>query len=239
MEADLICVGESHDSELQHRIQLQILRAVYARDDRLGLGMEMFQRPFQKHIDRYLAGATNEQTFLEDTEYVSRWGYDWSLYQPLVEFCRRNRIPLAALNAPRELTQKISKGGLTGLEGMDKKSVEGIDFHVKAHRDYWFERLAKMHGDTKPTEERKEKSYQVMTVWDGYMADSAARFVKERNLRRLIILAGSGHIDRGFGIPDRAARQTGGQAATVHLSVGGDLAKLRTEAPADFVVIIR
>jgi uncharacterized iron-regulated protein len=239
MEADLICVGESHDSELQHRIQLQILRAVYARDDRLGLGMEMFQRPFQKHIDRYLAGATNEPTFLEDTEYVSRWGYDWSLYQPLVEFCRRNRIPLAALNAPRELTQKISKGGVAGLEGADKKSVEGIDFHVKAHRDYWYERLAKMHGDTKPPEERKEKSYQVMTVWDGYMADSAARFVKERNLRRLIILAGSGHIDRGFGIPDRAARQMEGQAATVHLRVGGDLEKLRADAPADFVVIIR
>jgi hypothetical protein len=87
MDCDLICIGESHDSELQHRIQLQILRAVYARDERLGLGMEMFQRPFQKHIDRYLSGATNEQTFLEDTEYATRWGYDWSLYKPLVQFC--------------------------------------------------------------------------------------------------------------------------------------------------------
>jgi uncharacterized iron-regulated protein len=148
-------------------------------------------------------------------------------------------VPLAALNAPRELTQKISKSGLAGLEAADKKAVDGIDFQVKAHRDYWFERLAKMHGDTKPTEERKEKSYQVMTVWDGYMADSAARFVKERKLRRLIVVAGSGHIDRGFGIPDRAARQTGGKAATVHLSVGGDLAKYQADMPADFVVIIR
>jgi uncharacterized iron-regulated protein len=239
MECDLICIGESHDSELQHRIQLQILRAVYARDDRLGVGMEMFQRPFQKHIDRYLSGATNEQTFLEDTEYATRWGYDWSLYKPLVQFCQRNGIPLAALNAPRELTQKISKGGWAGLDAAEKKSLEGIDFHVKAHRDYWYERLAKMHGDTKPTEERKENGYRVMTVWDGYMADSAARFVKERKLRRLIVLAGSGHIDRGFGIPDRAARQTGGKAITVHLSVGGDLAKYKADAPADFVVIIR
>ena len=47
MEADLVCVGETHDSDLHHRVQLQIIKALFARDERLGVGMEMFQRPFQ------------------------------------------------------------------------------------------------------------------------------------------------------------------------------------------------
>jgi uncharacterized iron-regulated protein len=64
-----------------------------------------------------------------------------------------------------------------------------------------------MHGHGEMTEDGKEKFYQVMTAWDEYMADSAARFQQERKLRRMVVLAGSGHIERGFGIPDRAVRR--------------------------------
>lgn len=237
--ADLVCVGETHDSELHHQVQLQIIRSLFARDDRLGVGLEMFQRPYQKHLDRYVTGATSEEAMLEDTEYHSRWGFEWSLYKPILDFCKRNSVPVAALNAPRELTQKISKVGVADLSDDEKKQLGDVDFQVKGHRAYWFERLAKMHGDTKVPEDRKERSYQVMTVWDGYMANSAARFQKERGLRRLVILAGSGHIDRGFGIPERAAKQTGGKAVTVHIATKGDRKDPEKEAPADFVVVIR
>jgi len=71
------------------------------------------------------------------------------------------------------------------------------------------------------------------------MADSAATFQKERRLRRLGILAGSGHIDHGFGIPDRATRRSGGKALTVHIRLGGKVEDLKKAAPADFVVIVR
>jgi hypothetical protein len=39
IDADLICLGETHDSNLCHRVQLQIIEALYARDGRLGVGM--------------------------------------------------------------------------------------------------------------------------------------------------------------------------------------------------------
>jgi uncharacterized iron-regulated protein len=239
LEADLVCVGETHDSEPHHRVQLQIIKALFARDERLGVGMEMFQRPFQKEIDRYFRGEVNEPAFLKNTEYRERWGLAWSLYRPIVEFCRRNDIPLAALNAPQEITKRISKVGFAALTGDEKKQLGTIDFHLKEHRDYWFGRLAKMHGKDKAAEEQKERFYQVMTVWDEYMGASAARFQKDRRLRRLVVLAGSGHIDRGFGIPARAARRTGGKAATVRIEVGGDLKKAAAEPVADFIVIVK
>jgi uncharacterized iron-regulated protein len=240
LEHDLICVGENHDSEADHAVQLMILKALFARDERLGVGMEMFQRPFQKALDRYVSGATDEATFLEDSEYQKRWGYDWALYRPIVEFCRRNRVSLAALNLRDELRGKLSKDGYDKLTAEEKKQLGEIDFHVKAHRAHWFDRLGEMHGHGKMTEEAKEKFYQVMTAWDEYMADSAARFQKERRLRRMVVFAGGGHIERGFGIPDRAVKRTGGKAATVTVQVGADLAKLSAAAPdADFVVIVR
>jgi uncharacterized iron-regulated protein len=239
LEADMVCIGEAHDSELCHRVQLQIIKALHARDARLGVGMEMFQRPFQETLDKFLRGELSEEEMLKATEYRTRWGFHWSLYQSIVDFCKRNALPIAALNTPRELTAKISKGGFAKLSDEEKKQLGPIDYHVKAHRDHWYETLAKMHGNVKVSEDQKERSYQVMTTWDEYMAASAAMFQTTRHLRRMVVLAGSGHIDLGFGIPQRSVQRTGGKATTVHLAPGGDAGKLFAAPPADFVVIIR
>jgi uncharacterized iron-regulated protein len=239
MAADLVCVGETHDSDLAHRVQLQIIKALFARDERLGVGMEMFQRPFQKEIDRYFKGDCGEDEFLKATEYQQRWGFDWSLYRPIVEFCRKNGVPLAALNVRKELTKKISKEGYDALSDDEKMQLGEVDFHVQAHRDYWYERLWKIHGAKEAREEQKERGYQVMTVWDEYMGASAAAFQKEREVRRMVVLAGSGHVERGFGIAERAAKRTGGKALTVAIVVGGDLEKVAAEPTADFVVVVK
>lgn len=239
LKADIVCIGETHDSDLHHRVQAAVVKGLFARDERLGVGMEMFQRPYQEVIDRYFAGKIDEPTFLKETEYRQRWGYEWSMYQPIVEFCRRNGVPLAALNLPRELTQRISKVGHSGLSDDEKQQVGDVDYQVKAHRDHWYERLAKMHGQTNVPEEQKERSYQVMTTWDGYMAESTARFQKERGVRRMVVLAGSGHVERGFGIPDRAAKRTGGKAVTVGVAVGDEAQKRTDEALTDYIVVVK
>jgi uncharacterized iron-regulated protein len=239
LAADIVCVGETHDSEQNHRVQLRIIKALYAVDDRLGVGMEMFQRPFQKEIDRYFQGGVGEEDFLKSSEYKQRWGYAWPLYRPIVEFCRKNGIPLAALNAPKELTQRISKVGHAGLTDEEKKQLGPVDFNVKAHRDYWFDKLSAMHGNRAASADQKERSYQVMTVWDEYMGASAAAFQEERGLRRMVVLAGSGHVERGFGIAARAAKRTGGKAVTVRVEVGGDPEKVKADPAADYVVIVR
>jgi uncharacterized iron-regulated protein len=240
MGVDVICIGETHDSEPVHQVQVQIIKAVYARDERLGVGMEMFQRPYQKEIDRYLRGEIKEDEFLKATEYKTRWGYDWSLYRPIVEFCRRNEIPVAALNVPRELTRRVSKVGYDKLTDDEKKQLGKIDFHVKTHRDYWYERLAKIHGEKDDaTPEEKERGYQVMTTWDEFMADSAATFQQQQGLLRMVVLAGSGHIDRSFGIPERTVKRTGGKAATIHIEVGGDIEKWAMEPTTDYLIVVR
>ena len=97
-----------------------------------------------------ICGATAaRRNFSRAREYKQRWGFDWSLYKPIVDFCRHNKVPLAALNAPKELTSRISKVAFAGLNDEEKKQLGPIDFHLKEHRDHWYERLAKMHGDSK------------------------------------------------------------------------------------------
>src|SRR5262249_11823763 len=139
LDADLVCVGESHDSEIDHDVQLMLIKALFARDERLGVGMEMFQRPYQNIVDRYVAGSIDEAVFLQDTDYHKRWGYEWGLYRPIVDFCKRNRVPLAALNVSEELRGRVSKDGYEKLTAEEKKLLGEVDFHVKEHRDYWLD----------------------------------------------------------------------------------------------------
>ncbi len=218
--------------------QLTVIRALYARDERLGVGLEMFQRRYQKSLDRYVAGAIDEATMLEDTEYRTRWGWDWALYRPIVDFCKRNQIPVGGLNVSDELRERLRKVGIDQLTTDEKNDLGAIDFNVKKHRDYWFGKLGTMHGPGVVSKEEQERYYRAMVLWDGYMANSAVKFLGERNLRRVVMLAGNGHIDHHFGIPDRATK-AGGKAVSVHVYDGGDLEKVKKEPPADFVLIVR
>ena len=238
--ADLICIGEQHDSMMDHYIQRMIIQSLHARDENLGVGLEMFQRPFQKVLDRYLAGEISEKVMLEDTEYQKRWGYDWSLYAPIVQYCQRNRVPLAALNLSSELRSRLSKEGYAKLTPEEKKQIGEVDFNVKAHRDFHLESLASMHGHGPVPEDQKERMYQVMTTWDEYMADSAVKFFQERQLGKMVILAGSGHIDRYFGIPDRVKKRLpGGTVRTVRIVTGGTPQAVQDDPQADFVLLAR
>jgi len=230
-DASIICLGEIHDSEAHHRLQLHLLKALFARDHRLGVGLEIFQRPFQKCVDDYLAGSIGEDELLRRTEYIERWGYDWSLYRPVVDYCRLQRIPVAALNVPQELTKQVSRLGYDALNTEDKAALAGIDFHVKEHREHWF---AFLNPDASVL--AKERWYQVMTVWDGYMAASAAAFQKARGVHRMVVIAGDGHIAHGFGIPRRAARQTGGRVLTLGVQLGRFVEP--TELSTDFLIFM-
>ncbi len=238
--ADIVCVGEQHDSVMDHHVQLMVIKGLFALDERTGVGMEMFQRPFQKAIDRYIAGSIGEEAFLEDTDYQKRWGFDWALYSPIVHFCRNNGLPLAGLNIGNELRARVSKDGHAKLTDDERKQIGEVDFNVKAHRDYHFPRLGQMHGGATTPKDQQERMYQVMTVWDEYMADSAVKFLTERKLRRVVVLAGGGHIERFFGIPDRAARRLkGGTVRTVRVVSGGSLEGVTKDPQADFVVLMR
>src|SRR5947208_2113670 len=53
----IVYVGEEHDKFSHHQVQLEVLRGLYQQTPKLAVGMEMFQRPFQKALDDYIAGA--------------------------------------------------------------------------------------------------------------------------------------------------------------------------------------
>src|SRR5207253_7723673 len=105
------------------QVELEVLPSLHRQSPKLAVSMEMFQRPFQKALDDYIAGAIDERTFLRRSEYFKRWNIDYNLYQPILNFAREHRLPVIALNAPSEIVDKVAKGGLDSLSKEDRKSV--------------------------------------------------------------------------------------------------------------------
>src|SRR5205809_7964923 len=92
----IVYVGEEHDKFSHHQVQLEVLRGLYQQTPKLAVGMEMFQRPFQKALDDYIAGAIDERTFLRRSEYLKRCNIDYNLYQPIWYFAKEPLHPCLA-----------------------------------------------------------------------------------------------------------------------------------------------
>jgi aminopeptidase N len=203
----IVYVGESHDRFSHHLVQLEIIQTLHRMGKKVAIGMEMFQRPFQGTLDDYLSGRTGEKEFLKKSEYFKRWQFDYNLYRPILQFARAEKIPVVALNIQREITEKVGKNGLDSLSEEEKRSIPSrMDFSDRAYR----EKLEKVFREH-PSFEAKNFDFflQAQILWDETMAESVDRFLKENPGYQMVVLAGSGHLAYGSGIPQRAARRNG------------------------------
>jgi len=202
----VVFVGESHNRYDHHLNQLAIIRRLHQLDPSLAIGVEYFQQPFQSQVDDYIAGRTTEREFLRSTEYYQGWGYDYRLYAPIFRFAREQRIPVRALNVPSDLPSAVAKVGIAGLSGQQRAYLpREIGPADEAYRGR-LRRAFEAHKATKS--EAFDHFVEAQQVWDEGMAESAAAYLNENPSRRIVILAGSGHVEYGDGIPKRLERRT-------------------------------
>ena len=207
----VLFVGEYHDNYAHHIKQKKIIQELHEDGVKVAIGMEMFQRRFQPTIDDYLAGKIDEKVFLQESEYFTRWGYDYKLYRPIMIYAKKNQIPIIALNLEKEITKKISRSGLDSLSQKEKKMIPSdLDFSDKTYK----KRLLKVFNDPEhlaamPVKYRPnpEYFYQAQILWDETMAETTAKFIINNPEHIMIVLAGNGHLEYFVGIPARVKRR--------------------------------
>ncbi len=209
----VVFVGETHTRYADHLNQLEIIEQIYERDPNIAIGVEYLQERFQPQVDAYIAGQTSEQDFLRDAEYYRGWGYDYRLYAPIFRYAREHRIPVRALNVPSSLPPAVAKVGFDGLSEEQRAELPGEIEPAGAAYERRLREAFDAHPGAGPG--AFEHFVQAQLVWDEGMAESAAAYLDANPDRRMIILAGSGHIAFGSGIPERLQRRTGATYAIV------------------------
>jgi uncharacterized iron-regulated protein len=203
----IVYAGERHDQYEDHLVQIETIRALFAKNGKIAIGMEMFQKPFQKALDGYIEGTMDEREFLKVSEYFKRWGFDYNLYKDILRFARDEKIPVVALNIQKEIVDKVSKKGMDSLSEEEKKELpESMDM-----TDEDYERRLKEVFKTHAGAEEMDflHFYQSQIIWDETMAQGIDDYLKMNPDRQMVVLAGQGHLTFGSGIPKRVSRRNG------------------------------
>lgn len=208
--AELVFVGEKHDEVEHHLIQAEALKALHSRRLGLKVGLEMMPFDQQPALDDFISGKMSEADFA--VLWKKHWGYDYSLYRPVLGYCLKHKIPLVALNAPRNLIIQIARGGLSSLTPAQRALLpSSIEQSADArYRDYVRASIREHDPDMPP--EREARMLEAMAAWNETMGARAAAAAKDGPL---LVIAGHGHLLFKAGIAESAARRAALKRAVV------------------------
>ncbi len=205
---DVVLLGEQHDSEDDHRWQLQVLAALHAQRPDMVIGFEMFPRRAQPVLDDWVAGKLTVRQLLERSQWETVWKLPAELYLPLFQFARANRIPMIALNVDQKLTRAVAEKGWDAVPQSEREGVGKAAPASGAYRDFLFDVYAEhpnSHAKDSAKAERTGAAFgrfvESQTAWDRAMAEALARRATEGAKPLVVGIMGSGHIRHGYGVP--------------------------------------
>ncbi len=202
--SDVIYVGEIHDKAACHQAQLKALSILSdAKKGKVAVGFEMLNSSLQQVLDEFSSGFIEENAFLEKVNWKKEWGFDYSLYKPIFDFIRENKLHAVALNVPRKIVSKTARGGLSALDSEDKQFLPS-KIKVNKNKEYvnYLKESFGGHGDNPMAKIMTFDNYMLsMAVWNESMADKAALFLKSRMDWGFLVIAGNGHVMYNAAIP--------------------------------------
>lgn len=239
----LLFVGESHTDVEFHRVQLRILQELRDAGREVMIGLEMYPYTQQAFLDDWVAGRYTEEGFVHFSQWYDSWAYNWRYYRDIFVFARDRRLPMFALNTPRDVIRAVREKGFENLTEEEASRVPPevdltSDEHRRLFRSY-FDDDDPLH--TQMTDEQWEGMVRAQATWDATMGYNAVHALQEHGAPEavLVVLIGSGHVAYGLGI-ERQARQwfDGSMASVVPVPVAdgeGEAIETVRASYADFV----
>lgn len=216
--ARVVSVGETHTNYSHHLNQLAVIKALHSKwGNKISIGLEMVQRPFQQSLDGYIAGEISEREMLRRVEWYDRWKYDFRLYRPIFNYAKDNKIPLVALNIPKELSKRISKVGIDGLNAKERSQLPKSIDRSNVSYEKRLKKVYRMHAHAKKSANGNgfKRFVDAQLAWDEGMAMTAAKYLTANLEKNMVLLAGEGHLVNREGIPRRIDRQLGIRSVVV------------------------
>lgn len=217
MIADLVTVpfvfvGESHAVLATHELQARVVRALFERDERLAIGLEMVPAARQEPLSRYGAGQLSEEDYLRQAGWYTAWGFNFGYYRPIFAFAREHRIPLHGLDVQREVVGRFQVRDGEVLRDERKAAASAANPREEANR--LLLRATLESSEMSPAlkgavlDALFEDLFRAQVARE---ADMAAHAIRVRRLdgRKVVVVIGSGHILYHLGVDGRV-RDLGG-----------------------------
>ena len=219
LEGDgLVLVGEGHTDVDSHRVEKRVIEELVRAGRRVTIGLEMYPYTEQKWLDDWSAGRLSEEAFLDGSHWYRNWGYNWLYYRDIFLFARDHRIPMVAINAPREVVAAVRRKGYQGLTSEEAAHVPtDIDSrnaeHLRLFRAEFEE--GSFHGGM--DEAAWQSMLDAQCTWDATMGLHAVQPLLSGDDPKavVVVLVGAGHVQYGLGIERQVRRSFAGGVASV------------------------
>jgi uncharacterized iron-regulated protein len=208
----LVLLGEVHDNPTHHALRARALRGLLESGARPTLLMEQFDREHQPELDRALArpDATPDAVIAGAAPSASAMqGWSWPFYKPYIALAIAYRLPIVAANVSRDDARRLLRDGLPAL---------GFDSRVPADIDAAQARaIVESHcGMIEAPQAARMVGAQVAR--DQFMA----RMVEAHADRRVVLIAGNGHVRRDVGVPRWLGAAARARSVSIGLLESGD-----------------
>jgi uncharacterized iron-regulated protein len=242
---DVVFLGETHVDDTTHQVELRVLEELLrARQGKVVLSMEMFERDVQPVLDDYLAGRIDEGEFLHKAR---PWQNYRTAYRPLVEAAKAAKIPVIAANFPGSLRRAFAGGG--GKAALDKLTAEQralLPAEIfPASAQYWerVDRAVRGHMGGGGGGTPEERLYDTQNLWDNAMGDAVAQALAKHADSLVLHVAGGFHVAYRDGTVAQFVRRAKDRTfAVVSIAPTAELHTVRPERDreqADFLVYAR
>jgi uncharacterized iron-regulated protein len=197
-EADVVFLGEQHDSAEGHAVQLALTKAIAERRGRIVLSMEMLERDSQRLIDMYVDGKIDQAEFRATARL---WPNYQEHYEPAVEFARAGGHDIVAANVYRPIASRVARQGLDSAMG-EIWAAASVDVSPGEYRDR-FDAVMSGHGEVDAAV--MDRFFAAQCIKDDTMAESIARRIACDPGEPPVVIHWNGrfHSDYGLGTVER------------------------------------
>lgn len=199
----IVLVGENHGVERHQRQQMALMYALRQAGHVVSVGMEFLSYPQQGALDRYRSGVLSEADFLAE---VSWGGFPFALYREQILFPEDQEGGVTwALNAPRSLTSRIARVGLSGLTPEETALLPpGFALGRDSYRRRFSEQMPHL-----PDPSALDRYFAAQCTWDDTMAWRISEWRASHPGQTLVVVVGEFHTRYGGGLGDRVFARLG------------------------------
>jgi uncharacterized iron-regulated protein len=181
-----VLLGEKHDSDAHHRLQLEALQALAQRGRKPALALEQFDREHQPALSAAQAAGAKDAEQLADAGQLNRKGWRWPMYKDMIAFAAGQGWPLIAANLSRSDAREIAMGkvkpalppaGAAQATAMENEIVQG-------------------HCGQRPPQDRLDAIVLAQRARDARMAEALVSASGP-----VVLIAGAGHVRRDRAVP--------------------------------------
>jgi len=232
--ADLVFVGEVHDEQAHHEMELRIIRSFHEAGAPLSVGLEMFRSESQNELNSWVNGSSSLEQFL--SSYYENWRQPWPAYRGIFLYAREHQIPLVGLNIPSDITKAVARSGFLALNAQQKRKLPpGISCNIDPT---YMQFIRQAYAGHSHQEDKRFLNFcEAQMVWDKSMAWKLIEYHQKYPGNTTIVLSGVGHAWKR-GIPEQVTQKSSFTYKVVLPLIPGQIERNSVSLrDADYVVL--